>query len=140
VDNLYSEVWASFIISETIIAGRIDCHFASETPMSGLNPNKEYIEALAQERKKGLSERELALISTEHDNQDQTWMDIVKETLIEYYEWASASIIIWILLAVIIMGGLLVYSVSNVGDVRSKQLQEINNWEQNPTARQNDPQ
>ncbi len=108
--------------------------------MSGLNPNKEYIEALAQERKKGLSERELALISTEHDNQDQTWMDIVKETLIEYYEWASASIIIWILLAVIIMGGLLVYSVSNVGDVRSKQLQEINNWEQNPTARQNDPQ
>ncbi len=108
--------------------------------MSGLNPNKEYLEALAQERKKGLSERERSLISTEHDNQDQTWLGVVKDTLVEYYEWAAASIIIWILLAVVIMGCLLVYSVGNVGDVRSKQIQDINDWDKSPAARQSDPQ
>lgn len=96
--------------------------------MPTIEPNDEYLESLARERKRGLTERERALISDEYADQERGWVGYMKEALFEYAAWASTSILLWIIIVTLIFGGVAMVAINNFMDVRMDKIEEINNW------------
>ncbi len=96
--------------------------------MSAGNPNEEYLDELAEERKRGLTAHERSLISDEYDGQAQTWGGYLKAMAAEYAAWASTSILVWIILVTLIFGGVAIYAINGFMEVRMNKIDEINNW------------